>query len=46
MKYLLLILLFSQNVFALHPLELSEEEKNPETQEVLIKKPEKYVTRV
>jgi hypothetical protein len=43
MKYLLLILFFSQNVFALHPLELSEEEKNPETQEVLIKKPEKYL---
>ncbi len=43
MKYLLLILLFSQNVFALTPLELSDEEINPDTQEVLIKKPEKYL---
>ncbi|MBA2404245.1 MAG: hypothetical protein H0V66_05700 [Bdellovibrionales bacterium] len=43
MKYLLLIILFSQNVFALDPLELSEEEKNPDTQDVLIKQPEKYL---
>lgn len=43
MKYLLLILLVSQNVFALDPLELSDEDKNPDTEQVLIKKPEKYL---
>lgn len=43
MKYLLLIILFSQNVLALDPFELSEEEKNPDTQNVLIKEPEKYL---
>ena len=43
MKCLLLILLLSQNVFAVHPLELSDEEKNPDTEQVLIKKPEKYL---
>jgi hypothetical protein len=43
MKYLLLIILFSQNIFALDPYELSDEEKNPSTQDVLIKQPEKYL---
>lgn len=43
MKYLLLVLLFSQSVFALDPFELSDEERNPDTEQVLIKKPEKYL---
>lgn len=43
MKYLFLIVLFSQNLLAQDPLELTEEEKNPNTQDVLIKQPEKYL---
>jgi hypothetical protein len=43
MKYLVLILLFSQTALALSPLELSDEERNPDTEQVLIKKPEKYL---
>ncbi len=43
MKYFLLFLIFSQSALATAPLELSEEELNPETQEVLIKRPEQYL---
>lgn len=43
MKYLILILLFTQISFAQDPLKLTEEELHPETQEVLIQKPEKYL---
>lgn len=43
MKNLFLILLFTQTAFAASPLDRSEEEKNPETEEVLVKKPEKYL---
>lgn len=43
MKYLILILLFSQSALALNPLELSDEERDPDTEDVLIKKPEKYL---
>ncbi len=43
MKYLILFLLFSQTSFAQNAFDLSEEELNPETQEVLIKKPEKHL---
>ena len=43
MKYLLFIIIFSHNVLALDPYQLSEEELNPDTQEILIKKPEKYL---
>lgn len=43
MKYLILILLFSQTALAIDPLKLSEDELNPNTQDVLIKQPEKYL---
>lgn len=43
MKYLIFILLFSQFALAAGPFDLNEEELNPDTEEVLIKKPEKYL---
>lgn len=43
MKYLILFLLFSHSALALNPFELSDEERNPDTEQVLIKKPEKYL---
>lgn len=43
MKYLIFIILFSQHVLAVEPLELSDEEKNPNTETILIKQPEKYL---
>lgn len=43
MKYLLLILLVSQTAQARGPFDLSEDELNPDTSDVLIKKPEKYL---
>lgn len=43
MKYLLLVFFVSQNALAIGPFDLSEEEKNPDTQEILINKPEKYL---
>lgn len=43
MKALLLSLFLSLNIFAADPFELTEDELNPESQEVLIKKPEKYL---
>ncbi len=43
MKYLLLLALFSHTLLAADPFELTDEEKNPETEEILIKKPEKYL---
>ena len=43
MKYLILFILFSQSAFALSPLDLSYEERNPETEDVLIKRPEKFL---
>jgi hypothetical protein len=43
MKNLLLLSLISFPALALDPLDLSEEEINPDSQEVLINKPEKYL---
>jgi len=44
MKLLITLFLFSTQAFAqLSPLDLSEEELNPETEEILLKKPEKYL---
>lgn len=42
MKYLLLLLL-PLNVYAASLFDLTEEEQNPESEEILIKKPEKYL---
>lgn len=43
MKLLILLLILSQSAFSLDPYELSDEEKNPSTEDVLIRKPEKYL---
>ena len=43
MKFLFFILFVSQAAFAVDPFELPEEDIEPETQEILIKKPEKYL---
>lgn len=43
MKYLILIILFSQNLLAADLYTLTEEEKNPDTQDILINQPEKYL---
>lgn len=43
MKFLFLLLLVSQVLYAADPFELTDEEKDPETEEILIKRPEKYL---
>ncbi len=43
MKYFILILIFPTLVFARDFFTLTEEELNPETEDILIKKPEKYL---
>lgn len=43
MKFIILLLIFSHSLFAAGPYDLTKEEINPETEEVLIKKPEKYL---
>ncbi|MES2527372.1 MAG: hypothetical protein V4598_09800 [Bdellovibrionota bacterium] len=42
-KYLLLILLSFSATAAVDPFDLTEEESNPSTEDILIKKPEKYL---
>lgn len=43
MKLLLILLFISLNTFAADPFKVPEDEQNPETQEILIHKPEKYL---
>ena len=43
MRFIFLILLVSQTLFAADPFDLTNEEINPDTEQILIKKPEKYL---
>ena len=43
MKLLIVLLTFLNISLATDPWTLSEEEQNPDTQDILIKKPEKYL---